>query len=232
MLLRKLCGRVLYGLFLASGLLFSRSVMSNSLQPHGRQHARLPCPSLSPGFCSNSCALSQRCHPTISSSVTHFSSCPQSFSASGSFPMSQLFALGSQNIGASALASVFPMNSQGRFLLGLTGLISLLSKGLSRDFSSTTVWKHQFFSTQPSSLAILSSPSVVAASITPVSACHHMIFFPVNMAVSLQISLFVWGHPSLDLGAHPNPVWLHLNIPIYLSFLFFFFGCTPQHVGY
>ena len=98
---------------------------------------------------SNSCPLSQWCHPTMSSSVVPFS-CPQSFPASGSFPMSQLFTSGGQSIGASASASVLPMNIQGWFPLGLTGLISLLSKGLSRIFSSTTVRKHQFFSTQPS----------------------------------------------------------------------------------
>ena len=128
---------------------FSCSITSDSLGPHGLQHARLPCLSLSPKVCSNSCPLSQQCHPTISSSVIPFS-CPQSFPASGSFPMSQFFASGGQRIGASALASVFPMSIQGRFPLGLTGLISLLSKGLSGVFSSTTIWKHQFFRTQPS----------------------------------------------------------------------------------
>ena len=122
--------------------------MSNSLQLHGLQHARLACPSLSPKVCSSSCPLSQWCHPTISSSVFPFSSCPQSFPASGSFPMSWLFASASQNVGVSA--SVFPMNIQDQFPLGLTGLISLQSKGLSRVFSNTTVWKHQFFSAQPS----------------------------------------------------------------------------------
>ena len=109
------------------------------------QHTRLPCPSLSPRVCSNSCPLSWWCHPTVSSSVT-FSSCPQSFPASGSFPMSWLFALGGQNIGASV--SVLPMNIQVWFPLELTGLISLLSKGLSRIFSSTIIPKHQFFSAQ------------------------------------------------------------------------------------
>ena len=124
--------------------------MSDSFQPHGLQHARLPCPSSSPGACSNSCPLSQWCHPIFSSSVAPFSSCPQSFSASGSFPMSQLFTSGGQRIGASAPASVFPMNIQGWFPLGLTGLISLQSKGLSRVFSRTTGQKRQFFGTQPS----------------------------------------------------------------------------------
>ena len=116
--------------------------------PHGLQHTRLLCPLLSPRVCSNSCPLSQWCHPTISSSVVPFSSCPLSFPASGSFPMSQLFTSGGQSIRASA--PVHPVNIQGWFPLGLTGLISLLSKGLSGVFSSTTVQKHQFFSTQPS----------------------------------------------------------------------------------
>ena len=130
-------------------LLFSRSVMYDSLQPHGLQHSRLPCPSLSPGVCSESCSLShvQWCHPTISSSVTF---CLQSFPGLGSFPMSQLFASGGQSIGASASASVLPMNIQGWFPLWLAVLISLLSKGLSRVCSNTTVQKHQFFGTQPS----------------------------------------------------------------------------------
>ena len=108
--------------------------------------ARLPCPSLSPQACPNSYPLSRWCYPTISSSATPFSSYLQSFPASGSFPMSQLFLSGGQSIGASA--SVLPMNVQGWFPLGLTGLISLLSRGLSRVFPSTTVQKHQFFSTQ------------------------------------------------------------------------------------
>ena len=121
-------------------LLFSCSVVSNSLWPHGLQHARLPCPSPTPGVCSNSCPLSQWCHPTISSSVIPLSSYPQSFPASGSFPMSWLFASGGQSIGASA--SVLPMNIQGWFSFGLTGLISLLSKELSRAFSNITVWNN------------------------------------------------------------------------------------------
>ena len=130
-----------------SWLLLSCSVMSDFLQPHGLQHARLPCP-LSPRVCSDSCPLSQWCHPTISFSVVPLSSYLQSFPASGSFPMSQFFASGSQSFGA--LASVHTMNVPDWFLLGLTGLISLLSKGLSRVFSNTTVQKHQFFSAQPS----------------------------------------------------------------------------------
>ena len=115
--------------------------MSDSLRPHELQHTRFPCPWLSPGVCSNSWPLSKWCHPTISSSVIPFSPFP----ASGSFPMSQLFTPGGQSIGTS---SVLPMNIQSWFPLGLIGFISLLSKGLSRIFSNTTVRKHQFFGTQ------------------------------------------------------------------------------------
>ena len=129
-------------------LLFSHSVMSESLQPHGQQNAWLHCPSPSPGACSNSCPLSWWCHPTISSSVIPFS-CLQSFPTSGSFPVSWFFASGGQSVGPSASASVLPMSIQGWFPLGLTGLISLQSKGLSRVFSSTMVQKHQFFGVQP-----------------------------------------------------------------------------------
>ena len=116
-------------------LSFSHSVMSDSLLPHELQHARLPCPSPLPRVCSNSCSLSWWCHPTILSSVIPFSSCLQCFCESGSILMSQLFASGSQSIRASASASVLPMNIQDWFPLGLTVLISLQSKGLSRVFS-------------------------------------------------------------------------------------------------
>ena len=119
--------------------------MSNSLLPHGLQHATLPCSLPTPGVYSNSCPLSQWCHPTISSSVGPFSSRLQSFPTSGSFIMNQLFASGSQSIGVSASTSVLPMNIQGWFPLGWTGWISLQSKGLSRVFSSASVRKHQFF---------------------------------------------------------------------------------------
>ena len=120
-----------------SSVRFSHSVVSNSLWPHGVQHARPPCPSPTTRVYSNSCPLSQWYHPTISSSVAPFLSCPQSFPASGSFPMSQFFVSGSQHTGASASASVLPI--QGWLPLGWTGLIFLLSKGLSRVFSNTTV---------------------------------------------------------------------------------------------
>ena len=139
--------------------LFSLSVMSYSLQPHGLQHTRLPCPSPSPKACSNSCPLSWWCHPTILSSVIPFSSCLQSFPASGYFLMSPLFAWGGQSIGASASASVLPMNIQDWFPVGLTCWISLQSKGLSRVISSLALnllydptltsihdyWKNQSF---------------------------------------------------------------------------------------
>ena len=134
-----------FQLLIALLLLFSRSAVSNSLWPNGLQQARVPCPSPHPRACSNSCPLSQWCHPTILSSIIPFS-CFQSFSASGG-----------QSIGASASASVIPVNIQGLFPLELTGLISLLSKRLSRVFSNTTVWKHQFFSAQTSLWSTLTS---------------------------------------------------------------------------
>ena len=129
-------------------LFFSHSVMSDSLPPLGLQHARLPCPSPSPGTCSILSPLSQWWHPTISSSVIPFSSCPQSFPESGSFQMSQFFESGGQSMGASPSASVLPMNIQDWSPLGWTGWISLQSKGLSRVFSNITVQKHQFLGTQ------------------------------------------------------------------------------------
>ena len=126
-----------------SSVHFSYQLVSDSLQPHGLQYARLPCPTSTRGTYSNSCSLRQWCHPIISSSVIPFSHL-QSFPASGSFPRSQFFTLGGQSIGVSALASVLPMNVQDQFPLGLTDLISLQSKGLSRVFSNTTVQKLPF----------------------------------------------------------------------------------------
>ena len=126
---------------------FSLSVVSDSLQSHGLQHTRLPCPSPTPGARSNSCSSSWWCHPTISSSVIPFS-CLQSFPASGAFSMSQFFASGGQSIGVLASAPVLPMNIQDWFPLGWTGWISLQSKGLSRVFSNATVQNHQFFGAQ------------------------------------------------------------------------------------
>ena len=134
-----------------SSVQFSRSVMSDSLQPHESQHAGPPCPSPAPGVHSDSRSSSQWCHPDISFSVVPFSSCPQSLPASKSFPMSQLFTWGGHSIGTSALASFLPRKSQGWSLSEWTGWISLQSKGLSRVFSNTTAQKHQFFGSQPSS---------------------------------------------------------------------------------
>ena len=127
-------------------LQFSHSVVSDSLRPHGLQHARLPCPSPTSGAYLNSCSSSRWCHPTISSSFIPFSSGLQSFPASGSFQMCQFFASGSQSIWVSA--SVLPMNTQDWSALEWTGWISSQSKGLSRVFSNTTVQKHQFFGAQ------------------------------------------------------------------------------------
>ena len=130
-----------------SSVQFSRSVVSDSLQPHESQHARPPCPSPTPGVNSDSCLSSWWYHPAIWSSVVSFSSCLQSLPASGSFPMSQLFTSGGQSIRVSVLASVLPMNTQDWSPSGWTGLISLQSKGLSKVFSNTTVQKQQFFGT-------------------------------------------------------------------------------------
>ena len=129
-------------------LQFSHSVVSDSLWPHESQHARPPCLSPTPGVHSNSCPSSWWCHPAISPSIVPFTSCPQSLPASGSFQMSQFFPSGGQSIGVSASTLVLPMSIRDWFLLGLTGWISLQSKGLSRVFSNTTVQKHQFFSAQ------------------------------------------------------------------------------------
>ena len=136
--------------YLYAAVQFSHSVVFDSLRPHELQNTRLPCPSPTPGACSNSCPLSQWCHPTSSSSVIPFSSYLQSFPASGFFQMSQFFASVGQTIGVSASTSALPMNIQDWFPLWWTGWISLQSKGLSRVFSNTTVQKHQFFGAQPS----------------------------------------------------------------------------------
>ena len=147
---------------------FSNSVMPDSLWPHKPQHARPLCSSPAPGVHLNPCSLHQWCHQTISSSVVPFSSCPQSFPASRSLQMTQLFAWGGQSIGVSASASVLPMGIQGWFPLGLTSLISLLSKGLPRVFSNTTVQNHQFFgnsfleSINSLALRLLNSPTLTS----------------------------------------------------------------------
>ena len=138
----------LYISLVFSSVQFSCSVVSDSLRPCESQHARPPCPSPTPGVYPNSCPSSQWCHPAISSSVIPFSSCLQSFPASGSFTMSQVFTWGGQSIGVSASVSVLPMNTQDQSPLGWTGWISLQSKGLSKVFPNTTVQKHPFFSVQ------------------------------------------------------------------------------------
>ena len=141
-LTQKLLAVMMEGIFSSvqfSSVQFSHSVVSDSLRPHESQHARPPCPSPSPRIHSDSRPLSQWCHPTISSSVVPFSSCPQSLPATKSFPMTQLFAWGGQSIGASALASILPKKSQGWSSSEWTGWISLQSKGLSRVFSNTTL---------------------------------------------------------------------------------------------
>ena len=153
--------------------------MSDSLWPHGLQHTSLPCPSPSPRVCSNSRPLSQWCRPTISSSVVPLSFCLQSFPASGFLPMSRLFTSGGQSIRSSV--SVLPMNIQGWFPLRLTGWISLQSKGLSRVFSNTTIWKHQFFGAQS---------SLWSNSLEP------------DSGVGKRQMIFLW---FLTLPPHPSP---------------------------
>ena len=150
----------------------AHSVMSDSLRPHESQHARPPCSSPTAGVHSDSCPSSQWCYPAISSSVIPFSSCPQSLPASGSFPMSQLFAGGGQSIGASASASVLPMSIQYWSPLGWTGWISLQAKGLSRVFSNTAVQKHWFFGAQ---LSLWSSSHIHTWPLEPVKVMQSLI---------------------------------------------------------
>ena len=163
--------------------------MSNSLQLHGLQHARLPCPSPTPGVYSNSCPSRWWCHPTVSSSVIPFSSCLQSFPASGSFQMRRFFACGGQSIGVSASTSVLPVNIQDWFPLGLTGLISLQSKGLSRVFYNTTVWKHQFFGAQLYSPALTSMISLLVPwnSDLTYSKADFLWVYSLNRSISIKL---------------------------------------------
>ena len=170
-------GRIFYILLRCFSVQFSCSVVSNSLWPYESQHARPPCPSPTPGVHPNPRPLSQWCHPTISSSVVPFSSCPQSFPASWSFQMSQLFAWGGQSIGVSASASVLPMNTQNWSPLGWSGWISLQSKGLSRVFSNTTVQKHQFFGAQLVSQVLwLVCRSVILLLLASFPSLSHLVF--------------------------------------------------------
>ena len=184
-------------------VVFSHSVMSDSLRPHELQHAWLPCPSLSSRICSNSCPLSWWCHPTISSSVTPFSSCLQSFPALGSFLVSQLFASGGQGIGASASSSVLPMNIQGWFSLGWTGFIPL-SKALSRVFSIP-----QFEVTNSLALSLLYCPALT--SIHDYWKNHHFDYKDLSTS-----SIFSWLYPpgacpsSLPLLPPQSPILLVL----------------------
>ena len=167
--------------------------MSYSLLPLGLQHARPSCPSPTPRACWSSCPLSWWCRPTISSSVTPFSSCPQSFPASGSFPVSQLFAWGGQRIGASASASVLPMNTQDWSPLGWTGWISLQSKGLSRVFSNTTAWP---------------IPSLHVLSSLEAQAVFKRVYKPLSLTVSFHFTTF---------SMHTN---VHKNCASFVLFLF------------
>ena len=178
-------------------LQFSRSVASDSLWPHGLQHARLLCPSRTPRACSNSCPLSCWSHLTISSSLVPFSSCLQSFPASGSFPMNQLFALGDQSIGASISASVLPINIQDWLPLGLTYLISLQSKGLSTVFSNTTVqktsilWHSDFFMVQLSYLYTTTGKTTALTIWTSVSKVTSLLL---TLTFSLNYHLKLYLH--------------------------------------
>ena len=190
-------------------LLFSRWVVSDSLWPHGLQQARLPCPSPSPWVCSNSCPLSWWCHPTISFSVISFSSCLQSFPAWGSFPMSWLFASGVQSIRASV--SVGPMNIQGLFPLGLTGLISLLYKTLSRVFSNTTVRKDQlifqcFFMVQLSHLYMTTGKTIALTIRTFVGKVMSLSMFVIAFLPRSKCLLISWGQSPSAVILDPKKI--------------------------
>ena len=182
-------GYIIFYNFTFNSVQFSHSVMSNSLQPHELQHTRPPCPSPTARVHQNPCPLSLWCHPTISSSVIPFCSCPQSFPASGGFPMSQLFASDGQSIGVSASTSVLPVNTQD-WSSGWTGGISLQSKGLSRVFSNTTVQKHQFFGTQPSSHPMTTGKTIALTRWTLVGKVMSLLF---NMLPRLVITFFFQG---------------------------------------
>ena len=177
-----------------------------TLWPHGLQHTRLPCLSPSPRVCSGACPLSWWCHPAVTSSVVPFSSCPQSLPASGSFPVSQLFASGGQRIGASVLAPILSVNIQGWFPLGSTDLISLQSKGLSTVFSSTAVWRHQFFYAQPS---LWSNPHVHTYLL------GKTITLTVRTFVSKMMSLLFNTTSRFALAFLPRRIYLLLYMYIY-----------------
>ena len=204
--------------------------MSDSLQLHGLQHARLPCPSQSFRVCSNSCPSRRWCHSTISSPVIPLSSCPQSFPASGTFPMSQLFASGGQSIGASASSSVLPMNIQGWFPLGLTGLIFLMPKGLSRVFSTKCSGASQIVCWK---LNLFSSFQTLFSSGIPFTSDVKSIFLGMqakNIKVILYNSLFITTHPkqvstisltNIYSSFSPLPSYTNLGNIFILNKLFF-----------
>ena len=201
---------------------FSRSVVSDSLRPHEPQDVRPPCPSPTLRVYPNPCPLSRWCHPTISSSVVPFSSCPQSFLVSVSFPMSQLFASGGQSIGVSASASVLAMNTQDRSPLGWTGWISLKSKGLSRVFSNTIVQKRRFFGTQLShpymttgKLALIRRPFVGRVTFLLFNMLSRLViaFLPRSEHLNFMAAVTICS----DFGAQENKVCHCLHcFPIYL----------------
>ena len=208
---------------------FSCSVMSDCLWPYGLHHARLPCPSPTLGYFSNSYPSSQWCHPTISSSVIPFSTCLQSLPASGSFPMSQLFASGVQSIGVSDSTSDPPMNTQDWSPLGWTGWISLQSKGLSRVFSNTTVQKHQFFQQSNFFIVQLSHPYVTTGktiALTRWTFVGKEMFPLFNMLPRLVITflprrkhlLISWLQPPSAVILEPPKIISHCfhYFPIYL----------------
>ena len=208
---------------------FSHSVVSESLWPHGLQHARLPCPSPTPRAYSNSCPLSRQCHSTISSSVVPFSSCLQSFLASDFFPMSQFFTSGGQSIGVSALASVLPMNIQDWFPLGLTGWISLQSKGPWRVYSNITsskasiLWHSAFLMVQLSHPYMTTRKTIALSRPTFVSKVTSLLF---NMLSRLVIAflprskclLISWLQSSSSVILEPTKIVCHCFhcFPIYL----------------
>ena len=221
----KLMTVVQYGLFFLWStdfrkalFLFSHSVMSDSLRPHGLQHARLPGPLPSSRVCSNSYPLSQWCHPVISSSIIPFSSCPQSFSASGPFLVSQLFASGGQSIGASASASVLSMNIQGWFPLGSTDFISLLPKGLWRVFQyhswkASIPWHKAFFVIQPSHPYMTTGKTIASTTWTFIGKVMSLLFNTLSrfvVAFLPRSKCLLISRPlaitkmllSLPLGAH------------------------------
>ena len=225
---------------------FSCQVVSDSATLWTTVMARPPCPLLSPRVCPKSCPLNQWCHPTISSSVIPFPSCLQSFPASGSFQMSQFFASGGQSIGVSASTTVLPMNVQDSFPLRLTGLISLQSKGLSTVFFNTTVWKHQFFGTQPSlwsnSHICTTTRKALALTLWTLSAkwCHWFYNAPSKFVIaflprSRHLLISWWQSPSTvilepkkrksvqTLNVPWSPSWREIWVP--------FAGGSPLNMG-